>query len=352
MKYPDELTFFPHARSFYFSSMKPIIAISMGDPNGIGPEVAIKSLKNSDLKDSIPLWIGSKKVIEYYSNKFDIPLPFKTFKDGDQPKAGNVYLLDLFADLDFELNPGEISKEAGSLSMQSVQKGIELCLDGKAHALTTAPISKEAIHKAGYNVPGHTEFLAEKTGTENVVMVLASENLRVALATIHIPLKDVKTSIKKENLKTNLRILYESLSIDFGIEQPKIGVLGLNPHAGDGGVIGTEEIELITPALDELSDEDILVDGPFAADGYFGSQLYKIYDATLAMYHDQGLIPFKTLTFGKGVNFTAGLPIIRTSPDHGTAFNIAGKNIADQQSFHAAYGMATEMAKNRMKNLE
>ncbi|MDX1642381.1 MAG: 4-hydroxythreonine-4-phosphate dehydrogenase PdxA, partial [Balneolaceae bacterium] len=209
--------------------------------------------------------------------------------------------------------------------------------------------SKEAIHMAGYDVPGHTEFLAEKTGTKEVVMVLASDDLRVALATIHIPLKDVKKSLQKDKLQRYLRILYRSLNVDFGIEKPKIGVLGLNPHAGDGGVIGNEEIELITPALQELSEEGILVDGPFAADGYFGSQLYKIYDATLAMYHDQGLIPFKALTFGTGVNFTAGLPIIRTSPDHGTAFNIAGENIADEQSFQSAYQMAVMMAKNRLE---
>lgn len=330
--------------------MIPIIAISMGDFNGIGPEVTLKSLQREDFNRSIPVWIGSQKVFEFYSDKFDIQLPAKKFKTNKTLEQGFVYILDLFEDSEFEITPGATSKDAGSLAMKAVEKGIELCMNGKAHALTTAPISKEAIRKAGYTVPGHTEFLAEKTETNNVVMVLASDNLRVALATIHIPLNDVKKSIKKENLKTNLRILYKSLHVDFGIEKPKIGVLGLNPHAGDGGVIGTEEIELITPTLDELSDEEILVDGPFAADGYFGSQLYKIYDATLAMYHDQGLIPFKALSFGKGVNFTAGLPIIRTSPDHGTAFNIAGKNIADEQSFGAAYQVAVEMAKNRFNN--
>lgn len=321
----------------------------MGDPNGIGPEVTLKSLDRTDLNKSIPVWIGHEHVFEHYSDTFDIQLPTKKFKENESPEPGSVYLLDLSENSNFEITIGKTSKEAGKLAMQAVEKGIELCLDGRTHALTTAPISKEAIHKAGYNVPGHTEFLAEKTGTDNVVMVLASENLRVALATIHIPLKDVKKSIKKEDLKTNLRILYNSLRNDFGIDQPKIGVLGLNPHAGDGGVIGTEEIELITPALDELSDEKLLVDGPFAADGYFGSQLYKIYDATLAMYHDQGLIPFKTLTFGEGVNFTAGLPIIRTSPDHGTAFDIAGKNIADMHSFQSAYLMAAMMAQNRIR---
>ncbi len=332
--------------------MIPNVAISMGDLNGIGPEVTLKSLQREDLSRSIPIWIGSEKVFKFYSDKFDIQLPLKKFKADNSLEPGSVYLLDIDEDSDFEITPGKTTKEAGNLAMQAVYTGIQLCMNKKAHALTTAPISKEGIHKAGYKVPGHTEFLAEKTRTDNVVMVLASDNLRVALATIHIPLKDVRKSIKKKALQTNLRILYKSLSVDFGIEQPKIGVLGLNPHAGDGGVIGTEEIEIITPALDELSEEEILVDGPFAADGYFGSQLYKIYDATLAMYHDQGLIPFKALSFGTGVNFTAGLPIIRTSPDHGTAFNIAGKNVADEESFRSAYQMAVEMAKNRHKHTE
>lgn len=328
----------------------PVIAISMGDPNGIGPEVALKFLNQSDLSSSIPVWIGSGNVLEYYSEIFDIHLPLRTFTENDKLENGNVYMIDLNNDSNFKLKPGEISSQAGSMAMRAVQNGIELCMSNQVNALVTAPISKEAIYKAGYDVPGHTEFLAKKTGTDEVVMVLASENLRVALATIHIPLENVKRSIKKDKLQTNLRILYKSLSVDFGIENPKIGVLGLNPHAGDGGVIGTEEIELITPALNELSEDEILVDGPFAADGYFGSQLYKIYDATFAMYHDQGLIPFKTLTFGNGVNFTAGLPIIRTSPDHGTAFNIAGKNVADEQSFGSAYQMAVEMVQNRQKN--
>ncbi|MDZ7719556.1 MAG: 4-hydroxythreonine-4-phosphate dehydrogenase PdxA [Balneolaceae bacterium] len=329
--------------------MIPTIAISMGDPNGIGPEVTLKSLQRTDLGNSIPVWIGSQNVFEYYSDKFDIQLPIKNFQKSDTLESGSVYLFDIFENSDFEITSGKISKKAGSLAMQAVEKGIELCMNGQANALTTASISKEAIHMAGYKVPGHTEFLAEKTGTDDVVMVLASDDLRVALATIHIPLKDVNRSIQKKKLKTNLQILYKSLREDFGIENPKIGVLGLNPHAGDGGVIGTEEIERITPALDELSDEEILVDGPFAADGYFGSQLYKIYDATFAMYHDQGLIPFKALTFGEGVNFTAGLPIIRTSPDHGTAFDIAGKNIADEQSFQSAYDLAVTMAQNRIR---
>jgi 4-hydroxythreonine-4-phosphate dehydrogenase len=327
----------------------PVIAISMGDPNGIGPEVALKLLKQSNLSNSIPVWIGSGNVLEYYSEICDIHLPIRTFTEKDSLENGSVYLVDLNDDTNFEINPGEISSQAGSLAMQAVQRGIELCMSNQTDALVTAPISKEAIHKAGYNVPGHTEFLAEKTNTDEVVMVLASEDLRVALATIHIPLKDVAASIKKERLQSYLRILHESLIKDFGLYEPKIAVLGLNPHAGDGGVIGKEEMELILPAIDELSNEGLNVVGPFAADGYFGNEMHELFDATFAMYHDQGLIPFKALTFGEGVNFTAGLPIIRTSPDHGTAFDIAGKNIADEQSLESAYQMAVMMAQNRIR---
>jgi 4-hydroxythreonine-4-phosphate dehydrogenase len=327
----------------------PVIAISMGDPNGIGPEVILKFLNQSDLSNSVPVVVGSGNVLEYYSEICDIHLPFRTFTERDSLEKGNVYLVDLNDDSNFEIDPGKISSQAGHMAMQAVDKGIELCMRGQSDALVTAPISKEAIHKGGYSVPGHTEFLAEKTNTKEVVMVLASENLRVALATIHIPLKDVAKSIKKDSLQRNLRILDESLRKDFGLYEPKIGVLGLNPHAGDGGVIGTEEIELIRPAIDELSSEGLNIVGPFAADGYFGNEMHEHFDATFAMYHDQGLIPFKALTFGEGVNFTAGLPIIRTSPDHGTAFDIAGKNIADEQSFESACQMAVMMAQNRIR---
>lgn len=323
----------------------------MGDPNGIGPEVALKFLNQTDLSNSIPVWIGSENVLEYYSEICDIHSPLRKFTENEQLENGNVYLVDLKDESQFEINPGKISNQAGKMAMTAVEKGIELCMSNQADALVTAPISKEAINEAGFNVPGHTEFLAQKTGTDEVVMVLASENLRVALSTIHIPLKNVAKSITKERIQQNLRILHESLKKDFGLYEPKIAVLGLNPHAGDGGVIGKEEIELIRPAIDELSGEGLNVIGPFAADGYFGNEMYEQFDATFAMYHDQGLIPFKTLTFGEGVNFTAGLPIIRTSPDHGTAFDIAGKNIADEQSFKSAYEMAVTIAQNRIRKL-
>lgn len=322
----------------------------MGDPNGIGPEVALKAFLKINLERSVPVWIGSKNIFEYYAKMFDITLPTKNFSENEELKPGAVYILDLLNNLNFEVTPGKITRQSGQLAMQVVQKGAELCMNELAHALVTAPISKEAIQKAGYNFPGHTELLAEKTGTKDVLMILASEKLRVALATIHVPLKEVAGFIDTKKLQRQIQNLHHSLIKDFDLTDPKIGVLGLNPHAGDGGVIGKEEIELINPVIEELSNQGLKIEGSFAADGYFGSQIYKKFDATFAMYHDQGLIPFKTLTFGKGVNFTAGLPIIRTSPDHGTAFNIAGKNMADEHSFLSAYQMAVKMASNRFKN--
>lgn len=319
----------------------------MGDYNGIGPEVLLKCLSKEDLSTSIPVIIGHQEVIHYYAERLKLNLPFRQTKDFKNLKSGSIYIFDAVKEQQIDIHPGNLSKKAGKCSMMAVDKGISLCSDGICDALVTAPISKESIHKAGYNVPGHTEFLAEKTGTKDYMMLLVSGNLRVGLATVHIPLKQVAPLITENNLVRYLRILDKSLKTDFGISSPRIAVLGLNPHAGDGGVIGTEEQTEITSALQKAAFNNINAKGPFAADGFFGKQQYQNFDAVLAMYHDQGLIPFKTLTFGSGVNFTAGLPIIRTSPDHGTAFDIAGLNRADERSFTEAYQLAAEMAAHR-----
>ena len=329
--------------------MKPIIAISMGDYNGIGPEIILKSLKKEDLTQSVPIIIGSYSVINTYSRLLNINLPVKPISDFNDAEIGTVYFYDISPGFDLPVNPGKITEEAGGIAMEAVDFGVKCCMEKKCHALVTAPISKEAISLAGYTVPGHTEFLAEKTSAKKYMMILASDVMRVGLATIHIPLKDVAGSINRESLTEQIYMLNDSLIRDFSIKEAKIAVLGLNPHAGDGGVLGREEIEIIEPVVKRLSQNGIKADGPFAADGFYGSGLYEKYDGILAMYHDQGLIPFKTLSFGRGVNFTAGLPIIRTSPDHGTAFNIAGKNQADEQSFSQAYKLAVDMAVKRVK---
>lgn len=331
--------------------MIPVIAISMGDYNGIGPEVILKTLSDKDLNKSTPLIIGHSGVFEYYSKQLGLSVDFHEVneKTDIQLEKGIVNILNVKGFKEEDLQPGMFSPHAGLLSMKAVKKGIDLCMDGTCNALVTAPISKEAIREAGYNVPGHTEFLARNTGVRDYMMMLVNDNLRVGLTTIHIPLKDVPKTISTHGIVSHLKSLNYSLKEDFNISSPKIAVLGLNPHAGDGGVIGNEEVTIIKPALKEAKSQKILADGPYPADGFFGNRQFKHFDAVLAMYHDQGLIPFKTLSFGQGVNFTAGLPIIRTSPDHGTAFSIAGKNQADESSFQSAYQLAVTMSHNRQR---
>ena len=326
--------------------MKPIIAISMGDYNGIGPEVTFKALASIDTQFSTPVWIGSKSVLQYYTTGLNLPITYHKADENGPFKDGKIHILDFFHNEDHQPEPGVLSADAGRTAMKAVETGIRLCMNKKCHALVTAPISKEAISMAGYDVPGHTEFLAQQTSADDVVMMLVNGDLRVALVSVHVPLKDVGIDISAEKIIKKAEILQRSLIRDFGIQTPKIAVLGLNPHAGDGGVLGMEEIDIIQPSIHSLRNSGVRADGPFSADGFFGSRLHHTYDAILAMYHDQGLIPFKTLSFGKGVNFTAGLPIIRTSPDHGTAFSIAGKNRADESSFLEAYNLALSMVKN------
>lgn len=231
--------------------------------------------------------------------------------------------------------------------MSALDTALELISNGHAQALVTAPISKESIHMAGFEYPGHTEYLAHKTKTPNITMMLVSGGLRVGLLTTHIPLSKVAENITEVNILHRVRNIHHSLIHDFGIPKPNIAVLGLNPHAGDGGVLGSEEIEIIEPALSKLNQEGIACSGPFPADGWFGMQQYENFDAVLAMYHDQGLAPFKALSFGRGVNFTAGLPIIRTSPDHGTAFAIAGQNKANTDSMIEAITLSHTLINKR-----
>jgi 4-hydroxythreonine-4-phosphate dehydrogenase len=328
--------------------MKPVIAVSMGDYNGIGPEVILKAFGHIDFSDTIPLVIGQEKVFQYYDQKIQTGFSFRIINDPDEitETPGTIHLIRSSGNQSIKPTPGIIDKSAGKESMLAVEKGTELSLSGSVSALVTAPISKESINKAGYHYPGHTEFLAEKCGIQSVQMILVNENLhlRVALVTIHIPVKEIASTLTKGLIEEKIRQFDTSLRSDFDMKNPSIAVLGLNPHAGDGGIIGREEIEIIEPAIKRIKEQHLHVEGPFPADGFFGNHSFKHYDGTLAMYHDQGLIPFKTLSFGQGVNFTAGLPFIRTSPDHGTGFDIAGKNIASENSFKSAYELAAKMA--------
>ena len=320
-------------------SPRPRIAITLGDPNGIGPEVVLKSLLDTRLFKYInPVLVGSADVLTQHANRIGLhDFKFRVVHDASDLDSSPVSLLDISEDIPTSLEVGKITKEAGLLSMRSVEKAVSLCTGNHVDAMVTAPISKEAIALAGYNNKGHSGFIAKTTNTQNYTMMMVADILRVGLVTEHIPLWEVPQHITEKAILEKVRIVSKSLRNDFAIHRPRIAVLGLNPHAGDGGYLGQEEQEIITPAIKQCCQEGHLVFGPFASDGFFAISSYRNYDAVLAMYHDQGLIPFKTLAFGSGVNYTAGLPIIRTSPDHGTAFNIAGQGMASPDSMRSAF---------------
>ncbi len=313
---------------------RPRIAVSIGDPNGVGPEVFLKCFSNDSLTDQVELIpVGSSSVLDYYRNLLNI-------------KGGNDLLVDVSEPMGFKLTPGKVDSCAGELSMVCVERATDMCLAGEVQAMVTCPISKEAISAAGYNFLGHTEFIAERSEANSYLMMMVSGELRMGLVTAHIPLGEVRGQITQVGITNTISVMASALRSDFGIGQPRIAVLGLNPHAGDGGVLGREEADIIIPAIRSIGS-DTNVSGPFPADGFFGRAAWKSFDGVVAMYHDQGLVPFKTLSFGKGVNVTAGLPIVRTSPDHGTAFDIAGRGVAEEGSLHEAILLAAEITARR-----
>jgi len=323
------------------------IVVTLGDMNGIGPELLLKILHSELLpSDCRVIIVAPETVLSYYAERLSLPInvPIVSSKDLLPQKGHVVY--DSFTEV-YHPVPGKISAKAGILSILALDIAVELLTEGYAQGLVTAPISKEAIHMGGYNFPGHTEYLSEKTASKEVTMMLVSGGLRVALVSAHVPLSMVPMYITPENIFRKLVSVHNSLKTDFGIEKPTIAVLGLNPHAGDGGVLGMEEIEYIEPAIALANQHGIQCYGPFPADGWFGMQQYEQFDAVLAMYHDQGLAPFKALSFGRGVNFSAGLPIIRTSPDHGTAFAIAGQNLAKTDSIIEALKLSFLLTQKR-----
>lgn len=312
--------------------MSATLALTMGDYNGIGPEIILKS---AYLLPAGSIVFGSRFVFERVSAQNGIAL------------RDDLHWHDTAQVSETDYRPGTLSKHAGEASMACIRAAVKHCMDGKSAAMVTAPISKEAIALAGYDVPGHTEYLQRLTDSPDVGMVLASGGLRVGLVTIHMALSSIFSHITKDNVLHHIVMLHNALRRDFGIAAPKIAVLGLNPHAGDGGVLGKEELTVIAPAIRESHVFGINATGPFPADGFFGNKLYDSYDGVLAMYHDQGLIPFKTIAFHDGVNITIGLPIVRTSPDHGTAFAIAGKGVANADSFQSAIQTSLILASNR-----
>lgn len=326
---------------------KPKIGITIGDINGIGPEVIIKALNdNRILNYMTPVIYGSTKAISYYRKAFDLDdFNYTHYRDNKFTNS-KINIVNCWDEM-IEINAGSVTPEVGIASFKALQKAVEHLKEGLIDAVVTAPINKNNIQSEDFKFAGHTEYFTENFNGKDSLMFLASEDLKVGVVTGHIPLKDVSQSITKELIIKKLKIMEESLRLDFGISKPRIAVLGLNPHAGEEGLLGSEDGNVIKPALDELKNKGKLIFGPYPADGFFGKGEYKKFDAVLAMYHDQGLIPFKTLAFNNGVNFTAGLSIIRTSPDHGTAYDIAGKNVANESSMREAIFMAYDIFKNR-----
>ncbi len=324
------------------------IGITIGDMNGIGPEVIIKALAGNPITQHIiPIIYGSSKVMAYHKNIVkNVDFGFSTISDANNAYRNKPNVLNCWNE-EVNIELGAITEQGGKFAHIALDRVAEDAKNGLIDAIVTAPIHKKAMQLAGFQHPGHTEFLTEKFDTKNSLMMMVSDTLRVALVTNHEPLFSLKEKITLDRIKTKLKLLNRTLRQDFGIEKPTMAVLGLNPHAGDDGAIGDEEEKLIRPVIIEAKKNGILAMGPYPADGFFGSSNFKKVDGILAMYHDQGLVPFKALSFGSGVNYTAGLPVVRTSPDHGTAYDLAGRNSADPGSMRSAINLAVDLVRNK-----
>ncbi|GHN03156.1 4-hydroxythreonine-4-phosphate dehydrogenase [Cytophagales bacterium WSM2-2] len=332
------------------STDKPRIGITLGDLNGIGPEVVIKALSDNRLLNILtPVVYGSTRVLSYYRKLMNLEeFNYSQVKTKGQvyPKAVNV--VNCWEDM-IEITPGQPSRNSGKAALLCLKRSVEEMKEGLIDAIVTGPIDKNTIHGDDFPFRGHTEFLTQEFNAGESLMMLTGSSMRVGLVTEHVPLKDVAALITKDRVELKIRLFELSLKKDFNIGKPKIAVLGLNPHAGDEGLLGTEEQEVIKPVIADLKSKGKLVMGPFAADGFFATGQHTKYDGILAMYHDQGLVAFKAIDFNSGVNFTAGLPIVRTSPDHGTAYTIAGKNLADESSMRQAIYTACDIIKSRIE---
>ncbi len=328
---------------------KTIIAgISHGDINGIGYEVIIKALMDPMINDlCVPVVYGSPKVAAYHRKALNINnFSFNNIRSAEEANHRKANMINCLDD-NIRVELGKSTPQGGEAAFTSLERAVEDLKNGKINVLVTAPIDKKNIQSEKFSFNGHTEYLKSKLGVEEVLMFMISENMRIGVATAHIPLKKVSEIISTELLVKKIRLMHQSLILDFGIRKPRIAVLGLNPHAGDNTLLGTEETEVIIPAMKQTEKENILTFGPFPADGFFGAGSFTKFDGILAMYHDQGLTPFKALSFESGVNFTAGLPFVRTSPVHGTAFSIAGKGEASENSFRQAIYLACNIYRNR-----
>lgn len=327
---------------------KPVIGISIGDINGISAEVTIKALLDSRLQRLItPVIYAHGKSIAFYRKQLELEdFSFMQIKSIDEVHHRKINLINVVEESP-EVIPGVETQEAGKMALAALEHAIVDLKSEKLDALVTAPLNKNNINSPEKKFIGHTEFLTEAFSVKESLMFLVADDIRVGLVTGHIPISEVAPKVNTESIRKKLTLMLDSLQNDFGINKPKVAVLGLNPHAGEDGLLGDEEEKIIKPVVAEFKDKGHLVFGPYPADGFFGMLHHKKFDGVLAMYHDQGLIPFKTLAFETGVNFTAGLPIVRTSPDHGTAYNIAGKNLADEGSMRAAIMQAYDIVRSR-----
>ena len=331
------------------NNRKPIVGITQGDGNGIGYEVIIKSLADSRILESFtPVIYGSSKLFGFYRKLIHNIEDIDTYvvNSARDAKPRKVNIVNCLPDNTF-VEPGQSTPEAAKSAIRALECAVRDIKSGDIDVLVTAPINKRAMSQEGFGYTGHTEYLEKEFGVKDVAMIMVSSTLKVAVVTGHIKLKDVASSITAEKIVGKLRLMKESLQRDFGIDNPRIAVLGLNPHCGDGGLLGDEEQQIILPAVKQANEEGIAAFGPYSPDGYFGLGNFHRFDATLAMYHDQGLAPFKALAFEQGVNFTAGLPIVRTSPDHGTAYDMAGRDEADPHSMMSSIFTAIDIFKNR-----
>ncbi|SMO66174.1 4-hydroxythreonine-4-phosphate dehydrogenase [Saccharicrinis carchari] len=327
------------------------LGISHGDINGIGYEIIFKVIGDSRMYDMCtPIVYGSSKVAAYHRKTLNISnFNLNNIQSAEEAHPKRANIINCVND-DVRVELGKVTKMGGESAYKALKQAVADLKAGKIDVLVTAPINKANIQSEEFNFPGHTEYLEAEFGGGGSLMLLISDVLKVGVVTGHIPLTEVSNNISKEKILAKLKTLNQTLKEDFTIRKPRIAVLGLNPHAGDDGLIGKEEQEIIIPAIEEAKNKGIMALGPYAADGLFGSNNLAKFDAVLAMYHDQGLIPFKTISFSSGVNFTAGLPIVRTSPDHGTAFDIVGQGMADEESFRQAVYAAIDIFRNRSRN--
>lgn len=327
---------------------KPVIGISIGDINGVGAEVTMKALMDNRLHKLItPVIYAHGKALTFYRKQMEMEdFNFMQIRSIDEVHHKKINVINVVDECP-EVIPGVETQEAGKLALAALDQAITDLKLEKIDALVTAPLNKNNVNSPEKSFIGHTEYLTEAFGVKDSLMFMVAENFRVGLVTGHVSLQEVAKRVTPESIRTKLSIMLESLRTDFGINKPKIAVMGLNPHAGEDGLLGSEEEQIIKPTIREFKDQGHFVFGPYPADGFFGMMHQKKFDGVLAMYHDQGLIPFKTLAFESGVNFTAGLPIIRTSPDHGTAYNIAGKNMADEGSMRAAIMQAYDIIRQK-----